>query len=67
MTVGVATLRRALGGVGWYLREVTGEGDYDRYVAHHACHHPGEQPLSRRDFERRRMDERERNPRASCC
>ena len=61
------SLREAAGRVGWYLREVSGEGDYGRYVAHRERHHPGEPVLDRRTFERRRMDERDRNPRARCC
>ena len=61
------SLREAAGRVGWYLREVSGEGDYARYLAHRERHHPGEPPLDRRTFERRRMDERDRNPRARCC
>ncbi len=61
------TLRQAIGHVGWYLREVSGEGDYARYVAHRQRHHPEEPVLGRRDFERRRMDDRDTNPRARCC
>jgi uncharacterized short protein YbdD (DUF466 family) len=61
------TLRDTVDRVSWYLREVSGEGDYERYVAHRERHHPGEPVLSRRDFERRRMDDRDSNPRARCC
>ncbi len=32
------------------LRTVTGDDAYERYLAHHACAHPGEVPLSRREF-----------------
>ena len=32
-------LRRA-GRVLWYLRELTGEADYDRYLARHGREHP---------------------------
>jgi len=60
-------VRRAVGGILWYLREVSGEGDYDRYVAHARRHHGEALVLSRRDFERRRTKEREANPRARCC
>jgi uncharacterized short protein YbdD (DUF466 family) len=60
-------VRRAVEGIRWYLREVTGEADYDRFVAHARRHHPDAPVPSRRDFERRRMDEREANPRARCC
>jgi hypothetical protein len=40
-------LRRAVEGIRWYLREVSGEGDYDRYVAHAAAtpsRHPSPDP-----------------------
>ena len=61
------TLRDAIGRVGWYLREVSGECDYERYVAHRRRHHPDEPVVCRRDFEHRRMDDRDANPRARCC
>ena len=61
------TVREALRGVRWYLREVSGESAYDRYVAHVRRLHPGQPVLSRRDFERWRQDDRDRNPRARCC
>ena len=60
-------LRRAVEGIRWYLREVSGEGDYDRYVAHAQRHHRDTPILSRRDFEQRRMQEREANPGVHCC
>jgi uncharacterized short protein YbdD (DUF466 family) len=51
----------------WYLREVTGETAYDRYVEHVRRDHPGAGVRSRRDFERWRQDDRNDNPRARCC
>ena len=51
----------------WYLREVSGETAYDRYVEHARRDHPGEPVMSRRDFERWRQDDRDANPRARCC
>jgi uncharacterized short protein YbdD (DUF466 family) len=60
-------LRRAVGAIRWYLREVSGEADYDRYLAH-AQQHPGDGPvLSRREFERRKAKQRESNPTPRCC
>ncbi len=47
---------RALAGLRWYLRELTGETQYDRYLERHAREHAGRAPLSRREFERRRID-----------
>jgi uncharacterized short protein YbdD (DUF466 family) len=32
------------------LRALSGDDAYERYRAHHAAHHPGELPLSRRAF-----------------
>ena len=53
--------------VRWYLREVSGESAYDRYVDHARTEHPDRPVLSRRDFERRRMDERDSRPQSRCC
>ncbi len=61
------TLREAVGKVGWYLREVSGETAYERYVAHLREHHPDEPVPSRGDFERRRMDDRDSKPQTRCC
>jgi uncharacterized short protein YbdD (DUF466 family) len=51
----------------WYLRELTGETQYDRYLERHAREHTGTAPLSRREFERRRIDETDVKPGARCC
>jgi uncharacterized short protein YbdD (DUF466 family) len=51
----------------WYLREVSGESAYDRYLAHAHAAHPGAPVLSRREFERRRMDQRDDRPESRCC
>jgi uncharacterized short protein YbdD (DUF466 family) len=56
---------RALKGVHWYLKELTGEANWDRYLEHCAQH--GHAPMTRREFERRRADEREANPVSRCC
>ncbi len=61
------TARELWAGVRWYLREVSGETAYERYVAHVRREHPDALVMSRRDFERWRQDERENNPRARCC
>ena len=61
------TVKQAFAGVRWYLREVSGESAYDRYVEHMRRDHPDQPVMSRRDFERRRQDAREENPRARCC
>ncbi|MDQ0986904.1 YbdD/YjiX family protein [Streptomyces sp. V2I9] len=65
----VADVRRLAGRIRWYVREVTGESVYDRYVAHARAHDPDAPVLSRRAFERARMDAREADPREGfrCC
>ncbi|WP_433275940.1 YbdD/YjiX family protein [Pseudonocardia xinjiangensis] len=54
-------------GVRWYLRELTGESQYERYLERHANEHPGTAPLSRREFERRRIDAKDATPGSRCC
>ena len=34
------TVKQAFAGVRWYLREVSGESGYDRYVEHMRRDHP---------------------------
>ena len=46
------TVKEAFAGVRWYLREVSGETAYDRYVEHLRRDHPDAIVMSRRDFER---------------
>ncbi|WP_372716469.1 YbdD/YjiX family protein [Immundisolibacter sp.] len=36
-----------------WLREVSGDDAYERYLAHQASAHPGQTPLDRRAFFRR--------------
>jgi uncharacterized short protein YbdD (DUF466 family) len=61
------TARQVLAGVRWYLREVSGESGYDRYVTHARREHPGQPVMTRREFERWRQDDRDARPRARCC
>lgn len=49
----------------WYVRQLTGEARWDEYAAE--CAELGEEPMSRREFERRRDHEREHSPGARCC
>ena len=58
-------LRRAAGGVRWYLRQATGEAKWDAYVDQ--CRSDGVEPMSRRAFERHRAEHREQNPQSRCC
>ena len=58
-------LRRAVRAVRWYVRELTGEAAYDRYVAaHDGADHA---PLSRGQWWRARDDARERAAHERCC
>ena len=61
------TARDAMRGITWYLREVSGETQYEKYCAHVRRDHPDAPVMSRRDFERWRQDDRNDNPRARCC
>jgi hypothetical protein len=60
-----ASVRRALAGVRWYLRELSGEAKWDHYLER--CERAGVAPMSRRDFERHRDEHRERSTQARCC
>ncbi|WP_336319105.1 YbdD/YjiX family protein [Streptomyces lavendofoliae] len=62
-------MRRAVGWVRWYVREVSGEAAYDTYVAHVRSCDPDAEVMTRRQFERRRTDAREADPRDGfrCC
>ncbi|MEV1045001.1 YbdD/YjiX family protein [Streptomyces sp. NPDC049916] len=65
----VQDVRRIAGRIRWYVRELTGESAYDRYVAHARAHDPDTPVLTRRAFEHRRTDAREADPREGfrCC
>ena len=41
-----------------YLRQVTGDDAYERYIAHQRLAHAGEQPLTRQEYFKRRQDEK---------
>lgn len=49
--------RKALGKLWAGIREVTEDSAYERYLAHHRSHHPGE-PLTQAEFYRRRMEDK---------
>ena len=60
------TVRSLFRFVRWYLRELTGEGDYDRYLAE-CREHPHLPVLTRREYERRRASVRDGQPLTRCC
>jgi len=50
----------------WYLKEVSGENAYDRYLERHRATHPTKEPLGRGEFYRRLQDEKYSNPGSRC-
>jgi uncharacterized short protein YbdD (DUF466 family) len=61
------TVVRAWRALRWYLSELTGETQYDRYLERHAREHGDTPPLSRREFERRRIAAADPKPGSRCC
>jgi uncharacterized short protein YbdD (DUF466 family) len=59
--------RRWARAVHWYLRELTGEGDYERYLSRHGQVHPADRTMTRREFERWRWTEKANTPGHRCC
>jgi uncharacterized short protein YbdD (DUF466 family) len=56
----VGQVRRA------YL-QIFGIPDYERYLAHVAARHPGEAPLSRREFSARAIERKYSRAGPKCC
>ena len=59
--------RRWARAVHWYLRELTGEAEYDRYLDRHAAVHPDRPAMTRREFDRRRWTQQAETPGNRCC
>lgn len=52
---------------GWQmLRELSGDDAYERYLAHHAACHAQTAPLSRREYFRRREQQKWEGVRRCC-
>ena len=49
-----------------YLKEISGENAYDRYLQIHAATHPGKPAMSRGVFYRWRQNEKYANPGSRC-
>ena len=49
-----------------YLKEISGENAYDRYVMVHMATHPEKPPMSRGEFYRHRQDEKYNKPGSRC-
>ena len=58
-------VRRALAGLRWYARQLSGESRWDEYLTD--CARVGIEPMSRREFERHRDHHREHSVRGRCC
>ncbi len=55
--------RRLLGFLRWYLRELSGEADYHRYVERYRRAHPGAPVPGWAEYQRVRVD----RPDGRCC
>lgn len=64
---GVARGARWVRAVRWYLRELTGEAEYDRYCERHRRHHPLAPIPTRREYQTLRSRHREEHPQSRCC
>ena len=53
--------------VRWYLRELTGEAEYDRYCEQHQHRHPLAPVPTRREYQVLRSLHREAHPQGRCC
>ncbi|HVY06274.1 MAG TPA: YbdD/YjiX family protein [Burkholderiales bacterium] len=51
-------LKDLASGMWRYLRQATGDDAYERYVAHHGVAHAGEAPLTRREYFKRRQEQK---------
>ncbi|MEU6802411.1 YbdD/YjiX family protein [Streptomyces neyagawaensis] len=53
--------------VRWYLRELMGEAEYDRYCERHRHRHAGAPVPTRREYDALRTRRREERPEGRCC
>ncbi|MFJ4688913.1 YbdD/YjiX family protein [Streptomyces sp. NPDC091377] len=60
-------IRRWARAVLWYLRELTGESEYDRYCERHRHRHPLAPVPTRRAYQVLRTRQRETQPQSRCC
>jgi uncharacterized short protein YbdD (DUF466 family) len=49
-----------------YLKEISGENAYDRYLAVHTATHPDKRAMTRGEFSRARQDDKYNNPGSRC-
>jgi uncharacterized short protein YbdD (DUF466 family) len=65
--VTLSDLRTRVRRLGVAIRRIIGAPDYERYLAHVTCRHPGTTPLSREDFARDALARRYDRPGSRCC
>ena len=58
---------RVVRGLGWYVTSLMGDRAYETWVAHLALEHPGQTPVSEKEFWKARYDEQDASPGARCC
>lgn len=63
----IAALAKGVRGAWWYMSELVGENDYDKYVLHLQRHHPGCEIPTKKQFWRDRYAKQDENPGARCC
>lgn len=61
------TARRWPRAVRWYLRELTGEAEYDRYRRRHRRHQPLAPVPTRREYQVLRTAQQENRTQSRCC
>lgn len=57
----------ALKSIKWYVGELMGDHDYEKYCAHLAQHHPDREVPTAREYWRARYADQDANPGARCC
>jgi uncharacterized short protein YbdD (DUF466 family) len=50
----------------WAVRRLSGDDAYERYLAHHAEHHPDTTPLSREEFFKQWQDNKWKGVKRCC-
>lgn len=58
---------RILRAIWWWLGEIVGEHEYEKYVAHLQAHHPEQDIPTEREYFKRRYAQKAANPGARCC
>jgi uncharacterized short protein YbdD (DUF466 family) len=59
-------MREHLRAIWEYLKEISGENAYDRYLTVHTATHPDKRAMTRGEFYRARQGEKYNNPGSRC-